>query len=467
MKHFFTLLTLGITGLCFAQTSQPEIFDTFQALQMSGNGQWMIGRSNTYKVPDSNDYSKESSIVNVKTGEIYGLADLFTLNPFSRPISSSGVAIQSTYDESSNGLDVPYLIVPGQEPKKLTQLFTSGPYAGMDCFAEAITDDASAFLGNYYRYPISYPFICKINSDYTVGDPEFLPLPAKNFFGEEYFYLELNTISDDAKTVVGTIVSIAAVGEPNTLPIVYKKDDNGEWSYYCPVAEYCDFLSFENCITFYGPQVALSPDGNFMACTQEIPSGVEGFPFYKVWCINLSNGEVTQIESENKDIVATRVLNDGTIIATFFATVTASYIYTPGAEDFIDFIAYAQKVNPQYGEWMEENLMQTVVDVTPSGQEVEIEFPFTGQVFVSDDLSTFCAGFQTTEFDQWYNLKLWSYVFTDFQTSGVSTIDRDLVKNGDVFNLQGQKVGSALSTDQINQLPAGIYIINGKKVAIR
>ena len=49
-------------------------------------------------------------------------------------------------------------------------------------------------------------------------------------------------------------------------------------------------------------------------------------------------------------------------------------------------------------------------------------------------------------------------------TDGIEQIAVDSSMSTDIFSLTGMKVGS---TEQMNQLPAGIYIINGKKVIIR
>ena len=46
------------------------------------------------------------------------------------------------------------------------------------------------------------------------------------------------------------------------------------------------------------------------------------------------------------------------------------------------------------------------------------------------------------------------------QTTGISIIQSD-IKNNEVYNLQGVKVGTL---DEIKSLPRGLYIIGGKKV---
>ena len=461
-KSLLLFLAMGASAMTFA-AEEPMIYDAFRCDQMSANGAWMIGRSNTWEY-EGGLYT-ESSICEVATGKIYGTADLYTLTPYSRPISNTGVAIMSTYDEETNYYEVPFLLVPGQEPKMLKQFYTSGVYAGKECYAMAIADDASCFLAYYEEYPKQYPFICAINDDYTVGEPEYLPLPAADINGEAPYYVTVTSMSRDCNTLAGMVMT----GDGKTsYPIVYTRK-NGDWEWYCPTVELYDTENPENFPNFYESQIALSADGTKLACTQKIPGAVVNFDDYAVWVFDLKEGTHSVIESENKDVVATQILDDGTVVGTFFATIKVSYIYQPGSEDFIDFAEYAGKVNPEYGKWMEDNLMVVVMDVDENGNQVETTYPNTGQVFVSDNLSVFGAGLQTTEYDQYYNPVLFSYVFTDTNPAGVENVNvaPDTENPQPVFNLQGVKVATVRNIEEMNALPAGIYIVNGKKVAIR
>lgn len=467
-KKLLLIFASGITLAAAAQTDQPRIFEKFHCLQLSGNGEWMLGRSNTWYNVEDNAYYGETSLCNVNTGEIYGLDDYFTLTPYSRPISSKGVAILSTYSEDSRGYEVPYLIIPGKEPMALMQFFEEGPYKGKECYACAITDDASSFLAYYEAYPVQYPFICTLSDDYTVGTPDFLPLPEKDIFGGTPYSVQLSCISDDARTVAGMEwTQIEKVGLM-CYPIIYTKNDDGQWTYSYPLNDLYDINDPEKCPNFYESQVALSPDGHRFACTQEIPSRVSNFPDYAVWTVNLLDGKYNKIVSENPDIVATRILDDGTVIGTFFATIKISYVYKPGATDFVDFVEYAQSVKPDYGKWMEDNLMVRVQDYDENGILVTKTMPDTGQVFVSDDFSVFASGFQTSGYDEYYNPERWSYAFTDFRQSGITRMNTDKVKaKADVYNIQGLKVSETDEEGNAENLSKGIYIINGKKIIIK
>ena len=49
----------------------------------------------------------------------------------------------------------------------------------------------------------------------------------------------------------------------------------------------------------------------------------------------------------------------------------------------------------------------------------------------------------------------------------VEDITINTVENNNVYNLQGILVVKNASTEQISDLPAGLYIINGKKVVLK
>lgn len=466
-KSLLFAFSLLATSSMVAQTDEPIIIDTFRCDQMSGNGEWMIGRSNTWD--DGTGYlSTESSICNTRTGEIFGWADLYTLTPYSRPISSKGIGVASTYDEATNWTEVPFLLVPGQEPKILSQFYTQGQFAGKDCYAVAITDEATAFLGYYEIGTKRYPFISDINGDLTFGEPDFLPLPQKDVFGSEPYMVHLCCMSDDATRVAGTVVSVFPGIGQKSYPIVYTKDTNGEWTYSYPMDFMTDSSSPETAVSFYQYQVAISPDGTKFACTQEVPDKSGSFPEYVVWSVDLGSGKAEKIESENPDIVATRILDNGIITGTFFATIKISYIYIPGAEDFVDFVEYTKGVNPEYGEWMEDNLMVKVQDVDQNGQIVDRVLPNTGQIYVADDMTVFGSGFQTSNYDEYYNLGLWSYVFTNFEQSGLKdTFSTSETGPLPVYNIHGIRVATLDSETQIFALPAGLYIIGSRKILVK
>lgn len=100
--------------------------------------------------------------------------------------------------------------------------------------ASAITDDGKFIAGSLatgaesaYEGLQSFPVLWTRQSDgsYRV---EKLPFPAKDFSGRDPQHVTVNDISNDGKTLVGMIVDYSGFF---IYPIVYKKGEDGTWSY--------------------------------------------------------------------------------------------------------------------------------------------------------------------------------------------------------------------------------------------
>lgn len=100
--------------------------------------------------------------------------------------------------------------------------------------ASAITDDGKFIAGSLatgaesaYEGLQSFPVLWTRQSDgsYSV---EKLPFPAKDFSGRDPQHVTVNDISNDGKTLVGMIVDYSGFF---IYPIVYKKGEDGTWSY--------------------------------------------------------------------------------------------------------------------------------------------------------------------------------------------------------------------------------------------
>lgn len=104
----------------------------------------------------------------------------------------------------------------------------------IDSDASAITDDGKFIAGSLatgaksaYEGLQSFPVLWTRQSDgsYSV---EKLPFPAKDFSGRDPQHVTVNDISNDGKTLVGMIVDYSGFF---IYPIVYKKGEDGTWSY--------------------------------------------------------------------------------------------------------------------------------------------------------------------------------------------------------------------------------------------
>lgn len=96
-----------------------------------------------------------------------------------------------------------------------------------------------------------------------------------------------------------------------------------------------------------------------------------------------------------------------------------------------------------------------MVDIYESGVTtvgVQVVYDYQDMVTTSDILT--------------YNVKDGTTTLTPGSEAGVSEVGSS-VSRGAVYNLQGVKILDNPSSEEINSLPAGIYIIDGKKVRVR
>lgn len=109
--------------------------------------------------------------------------------------------------------------------------------------ADAITLDGTRICGGVagaaYSYdatePMLLPVIWNKQADGTWGMYEKLPRPEKDFSGRTPQYITARAMSTDGKTIVGQIVDYSGF---YPLPIVYKQNEAGEWSYQVFGQEY-------------------------------------------------------------------------------------------------------------------------------------------------------------------------------------------------------------------------------------
>lgn len=72
------------------------------------------------------------------------------------------------------------------------------------------------------------PCIWDMKADGTYGDPVLLPCPELDFTGRAPQYVTARAMSADGKTIIGQVVDYSGF---YLLPIVYKQNAEGEWSY--------------------------------------------------------------------------------------------------------------------------------------------------------------------------------------------------------------------------------------------
>lgn len=105
-----------------------------------------------------------------------------------------------------------------------------------------ITPDGSRICGSVGLTAISLEEVTMLAPAYWdrkadgtgYGECHVLPYPKQDLFGDKPQYITGISISSDGKTIVGQMVFSS---DMMTIPVIYKEDDKGEWSYSLPTKD--------------------------------------------------------------------------------------------------------------------------------------------------------------------------------------------------------------------------------------
>lgn len=199
---------------------------------------------------------------------------------------------------------------------------------------------------------------------------------------------------------------------------------------------------------------------------------------FQTYVFDLEKNTLTPIECKKTDLVPCQVLANGEILASTPAMgeiPPTTYIYTPGAADFVPVQDYLEGVCPEAVTWLNDNLLKAIpTSVDDEGNLVYEEVLMTGHAVASDDMSVISGGVLAFVFDA--NMNYMSYVITG-ATNSVESVATDnsslralkggiLVANGEVANVEvyamdGAHVYSAAALQgSVNTgVAAGVYAI--------
>lgn len=216
MKTTFTISVLLLISSS-AIAGGPEIYSGDALSGISPSGEWLAGQIGDGSV----------IIRNRETGDYWiHVSNGGNTNYYighGTPVSDTGVVAGST--TSSNAAY--------WENGKWTVLRT--PHPGYISNAISITPDGSvicggvggAAMGGDTEETMLFPALWYRQADGGYGEPFLLPHPETDLTGRAPQYITAITISADGKTVGGQIRDYTGLMHE---PLVYRCDDNGEWS---------------------------------------------------------------------------------------------------------------------------------------------------------------------------------------------------------------------------------------------
>lgn len=344
----------------------------------------------------------------------------------------------------------------------------------MDCQFNGITPDGRLVVG-YAGVP-SWPLYLPVVYDRFEEKAEFLPYPAKDFFGFTPQGITLIAVSDDGTVITGMVKDNSGM---YNWPIVYRQQPDGSWAYTQPTEKdfnpgglvppgdpektddwdsYWKTLQEMGRNQMYAGATVLSADGKRMVVDRMVvsgeyastePDGLVPFLF------NLEDDTYAPLPNGGINLAPTQFLPDGTVVAmstTLDFLPYTTYMLLPGADSFVLFTDWLHERIPQYYYWLEDTFGQyNVIGYDPEGNPIYADYIISGLISFNSDMSVIAGGMPFGDG--------FSYVYYDpTATVGVDAIETE--NDGApliYYNLQGIPVKDP---------GHGIYIVNGKKVLV-
>lgn len=338
-----------------------------------------------------------------------------------------------------------------------------------------ISDDGNTILGQVqddygaYEYPIVYK--CSSAGEWSYSLPseslfnpnhlEILPNPWVN---EPPFPEPVNFMYPESRELFEQMQEEALMGlgeYPDPLDFMtaeqeaeYREaiDVYNEWYYSSEAAmkaylrRYLEIV--DSSVQFGANDLTLHPSGEYFACAgikyidEERSEG-------RIYKFSTIEDDIKELSLPLNNLYPSQYLPDGTIVASLPQdAVPTTYLCLPGSEEFIPFEEYLSSIMPLAADWMKEFI--------PGG---------TGLVCINSDMTVFAGGlipYQLANYSDNADYYYSSYII-DTNNSAVEEIEiqEDLYK---VFNLQGVNIMTTGNKADLEKLPKGLYIINGKKI---
>lgn len=225
--------------------------------------------------------------------------------------------------------------------------------------------------------------------------------------------------------------------------------------------------------------MAMNSEGSLMAMTACKFAETSTDPYKEIfvpYLFDLVTGDIKSYENTNGNLCPMQLTEDGTIIAWApqqqteygYSIPTESYIDPEGKGEFIPIQEYIDSRNPYYAKWMQNHLTCQVI---LNGET--INYMNSGFCSVTEDFSILAGGVMVSiglnggPLDEnGEPIEYFTYLFDDMSGAGINEIQ--LPEEGliHVYNLQGLSVLITLNKQDLQSLPKGLYIINGKKMII-
>lgn len=267
-------------------------------------------------------------------------------------------------------------------------------------------------------------------------------------------------------------------------------------AYFSTIAEIID-----SSVNFLQNSMVLAADGKSFIMTSIAAEG-EGWDMTEVYSnyqFDVATGDYTIIPSTiDRKIMATQLVRDGIVIGVtpmsfFGGNPPCTYVYVPGAEDFVPLKDFLATNNPELADWIDENLtVQVEVDFDPETYDpIYEDMTLTGHAVVNYDFNTVSGGMLAYMFydGPMADNTFASYLFTDVKyapssvgvvTAGGSATVVKALRGGvllidgeatdiEITDIAGRKLFNASSVNgRIDTgLASGVYVVRAGETVVK
>lgn len=509
MKKFFILsFSLLSISMMAQEMAQPFIIPELYTWKLTPNGEWLAGGTSEIcdvysmenRTMQTYPGARHSSITNngilaINNG---GKPSLLINGEVVVPESLAGARSGSIQYISSYGnrlcgninypdanvsgfyacdIDENGIVgVPQQIPRPTIDFFGCKPqFVNM----QAISNDGSTITGfvqdwrGYYCYPIIFRKNDAGDWDYSyptesLFNPNKYPIPENPWLDEPKFPNFTDFMTPIEKTAYEDALAKYYMGGSPDLPDAKDYMTAEEWEAYYEAAIYYNgwFYSHEEQIKNYDREynkilnssvifdlneIAISPDGSLIGCSYiDYTQGDEVAGIIK---INTLTGEVQKYISNAYELYTTQILSNGTMLLSqpMVDVAPETYIILPDKTEIIDIKDYFETEYPDYLNWINEYVGNT------------------GTIYANEDMTMFTGSVLPVDCDRVEEITGGYYAFTYVfspDLASVGSLGINTEQRYRVYSIQGYKILDTDKIDDLNNLPKGFYIINGKKTLL-
>ncbi|MDE6010136.1 MAG: hypothetical protein K2F87_01635 [Muribaculaceae bacterium] len=243
--------------------------------------------------------------------------------------------------------------------------------------------------------------------------------------------------------------------ELNTYRRALMEYVNAAYEYNDKIREFLDARNaiFDSSPHFLQNGSTMNAEGTYAALTgkYDISMGEDGVKTcYSTYFLDLTDDSLTEVRSANTDIMVTQVIDGNIVLGTTPGVIpNTSYVFLPGASDFIPTEDFLAERDPEAVKWMEANLVHDITAADDPGIAMlpAEGYMFSGNGVASRDFSVFAAAVDAYVFstEDVYFTYVFSGLLSDVKEVAESAASAVRVLAGGLLSVSGEVTDLAVT----------------------